>query len=175
MARLRQIAQLGAAVLREQAKTADYQAESTRAIIADMLATLADSNGVGIAAPQIYEAVRIVIIASRPTPRYPDAPEMAPVVMLNPAYQPLADDMEKDWEGCLSIPGIRAQVPRYKHIEITFTDQQGHIINQRYDNFIARVFQHENDHLDGLVYLDRVTDSDDIISEKEFQKLKHEN
>ena len=169
--KIRQVAQLGAAVLRKKAQIVDLSANAMQAIIADMQATLADSNGVGIAAPQIYESVCIIIIASRPSSRYPNAPQMEPVVMLNPSFRPLSKDIEKDWEGCLSIPGIRAKVPRYKHIEIDYTDQQGLAVKQRYDDFIARVFQHEYDHLEGKVYLDRVTDSHDIISEKEFQKL----
>jgi len=170
MAKLRQIAQLGAATLREQAALVDVHADSTHFLIKDLQATLADSNGVGIAAPQIYEPRRIIIIASRATPRYPDAPEMEPLVMLNPSYRTLSEDIEKDWEGCLSIPGIRALVPRYQFIEVNYTDLQNNTVKQYFENFVARIFQHEYDHLNGLVYLDRVEDNRDIISEKEFVK-----
>ena len=172
MAKLRQIAQLGAPVLRKQAEeVTKIDSETTRSMISDMLATLAESNGVGIAAPQIYESCRIVIIASRPTPRYPYAPDMDPTVMINPSYSPLSEATEKDWEGCLSIPGIRALIPRYTSIEVEYITPTDDIVTQRFEHFIARVFQHEYDHLNGLVYLDRVENNQDIFSEKEFSKL----
>lgn len=172
MAKLRQIAQLGAPVLSRQAQTvSDVDSPIIFAIISDMQSTLAESNGVGLAAPQIYEAQRIIIIASRPTPRYPYAPEMQATTMINPSFQALSKDQEKDWEGCLSIPGIRALVPRYKYIEVNYTDAAGNSVKRSFDDFIARVFQHEYDHLNGLVFLDRVEDNQDIISEKEFYKL----
>jgi peptide deformylase len=170
MAKLRQIAQLGAAVLRQQAKSVEFDVASTQAIISDMLATLADSNGVGLAAPQIYEPYRIVIIASRPTLRYPSAPKMEPTIMINPTFQPLSEHQCKDWEGCMSIPGIRALVPRHTQIEVSFVSQEGDSISQHLEGFVARVFQHEFDHLNGMVYLDRVESSQDIISETEFNK-----
>ena len=171
MAKLRQIAQLGAPVLRQKAKDITaIDSAATQSIIADMMATLSESNGVGIAAPQIYEPWRIIIIASRPTPRYPSAPEMEPTIMINPSFQALSEAQEKDWEGCLSIPGIRALVPRYKNIEVIYSDLQGKAAKLHFDGFIARVFQHEYDHLNGLVYLDRVENNQDIISEKEFFK-----
>jgi peptide deformylase len=170
MTKLRQIAQLGAAILRQEAKTIEFDAANTHSIVSDMLATLADSNGVGLAAPQIYEPYRIVIIASRPTPRYPNAPEMQPTVMINPAFKPITQQKHSDWEGCLSIPGIRALVPRFIEIEVTFTNREGKSVSQRFEDFIARVFQHEYDHLEGKVFLDRVEDSLDIISEKEFNR-----
>lgn len=171
MAKLRQIAQLGAPILRTQAEVVNIHTDDIQPLIDDMLATLAESNGVGIAAPQIYESLRIVIIASKPSPRYPNAPTMEPIVMLNPSYQALTDEIKKDWEGCLSIPGIRACVPRYQSIEVSYTDREGRSQQQHFDDFIARVFQHEYDHLNGLVYLDRVENNRDIIAEKEFLKL----
>jgi peptide deformylase len=95
---------------------------------------------------------------------------MEPVVMLNPAFQPRSEERHKDWEGCLSIPGIRALVPRYRHIEVRYDDLQGKPQVRCFDDFIARIFQHEYDHLEGLVFLDRVENNRDIISEKEFLK-----
>ncbi len=168
---LRQIAQLGAPVLRESAKTiTDPDTAFVHDIISDMQVTLADSGGVGLAAPQIYEPYRIIIVASRPTPRYPYAPEMQPIVMINPEYQILSEKMETDWEGCLSIPGIRARVPRYQQISIRYCQTSGEIIERIFEGFIARVFQHEHDHLNGIVYLDRVEDNKNIVTEKEFFK-----
>ncbi|TXL16398.1 hypothetical protein BMR04_10090 [Methylococcaceae bacterium HT3] len=106
----------------------------------------------------------------RPSERYPQAPEMDPTLMINPSFEPLSETQEKDWEGCLSIPGIRAKVPRYTQIKVSYTDTLGKLVEQTLDGFVARVFQHEYDHLDGLVYLDRVENNRDIISEQEFAK-----
>jgi peptide deformylase len=167
-----EIAQLGANVLRQQAELVeDVDDPMIRQIIADMKAALAATQGVGLAAPQISQLKRIIIVASRPSTRYPKAPLMEPTVMVNPTFQALSDDKEKDWEGCLSIPGIRALVPRYKAIKVQYMDEQGRPIEQQLDNFVARIFQHETDHLDGKVYLDRVESSLDIISESEYFKL----
>jgi peptide deformylase len=96
---------------------------------------------------------------------------MSPTVMVNPEFTTLSQDKEKDWEGCLSVPGIRALVPRYKAINVHYTDEQGNPVEQHLAGFVARVFQHEADHLDGKVYLDRVESSVDIISESEYFKL----
>ncbi|EIC29664.1 MULTISPECIES: peptide deformylase [Methylomicrobium] len=172
MNRIREIAQLGAEVLRRQAlPAAETNSAENRAVIAAMKATLANTQGVGLAAPQIGESVRIVIVASRPTPRYPDAPLMEPTVMINPSFETLSESIEKGWEGCLSIPGIRALVPRFKDIRVDYTDEQGHPVQIRLQDFIARVFQHEFDHLNGLVFLDRVENNRDIFSESEYLKF----
>ena len=167
-----EIAQLGANVLRLQAqRVTDSRSAEIRQLIATLQDTLSTTQGVGIAAPQISVSKRIIIIASRPTPRYPSAPLMEPTVMINPAFQTLSDTQEKDWEGCLSIPGIRALVPRYTEILINYTDQQGEGVKTRLEGFVARVFQHEFDHLEGLVYLDRVEDNRDIFAESEYFKI----
>ncbi|MGR9071914.1 MAG: peptide deformylase [Gammaproteobacteria bacterium] len=172
MGRLRQIAQLGSPVLRQKADAIDvYSDVKLKSIIRDMLATLVDSNGVGIAAPQIYESYRIVIVASRPTLRYPTAPAMEPVVMINPAFEPVTQQREKDWEGCLSIPGIRALVPRFRKIAVAYFNPEGNPLSLKLEGFPARIFQHEFDHLEGMVYLDRVEDNREIVSEKEYLKL----
>jgi peptide deformylase len=169
---VREIAQLGAKVLRLQAdQVADAQCLETRDIISAMRSTLAATQGVGLAAPQIGISKRIVIIASRPTPRYPNAPMMAPTAMINPRYQVLSEAKEKDWEGCLSIPGIRALVPRYTEIAARYTDEAGRMTETTLAGFVARVFQHEADHLDGLVFLDRVENNRDIVAESEYLKL----
>ena len=167
-----EIAQLGHAILRQKAKQVDIcNLDNYSELIAQMLLILSDSKGVGLAAPQIFESYAMIIIASRPSERYPHAPEMEPVVMINPSFKVLSKAIKKDWEGCLSIPGIRALVPRYEKIKISYYDQQGNLQELVANDFIARIFQHEYDHLEGLLYLDRVEDNKDIISESEFQKL----
>ncbi|MDA1343614.1 MAG: peptide deformylase [Proteobacteria bacterium] len=167
-----EIAQLGAKVLRQHAELVDQvDSPDIRQIINAMQTALAATEGVGLAAPQISRLKRIIIVASRPSSRYPNAPLMSPTIMINPVFEALSDDQEKDWEGCLSIPGIRALVPRYKAIQVQYSDEQGCAIEQKLEGFVARVFQHEADHLDGKVYLDRVKSSADIISESEYFKL----
>ena len=172
MSQVREIAQLGMDVLRCKAKPVqDMHSAEMQQLVSDLFTTLANTNGVGIAAPQISESWRIMIIASRPSERYPYAPEMEPTLMINPSFEPLTQDKEKDWEGCLSIPGIRAKVPRVTRIRVTYTNTLGESITQALEGFVARVFQHEYDHLDGLVYLDRVEDNRDIISEQVFSQV----
>ncbi len=167
----RKIVQLGNPVLRKQAElVTDFESEYVKQVVADMQFTLAQSNGVGIAAPQVSESKAIVIIASRPTARYPSAPEMEPVVLFNPTMTVVNPVLEKDWEGCLSIPGIRALVPRFKAIQVDFQNAEGTKCVLALEEFPARVFQHEYDHLQGLVYLDRVENNREIISEAEFLK-----
>jgi len=164
--------QLGAKILRQRAIAVDdVQGADIRQAIDIMQQTLAGTQGVGIAAPQINVSKRIIIVASRPTRRYPYAPFMEPTVMINPSFQALSDTKEKAWEGCLSIPSIRALVPRYQAITTQYTDRQGVLKTLNLEGFVARIFQHECDHLDGKVYLDRVEDNGDIISESEYYKL----
>ena len=172
MANVSEIAQLGDQVLRLKAQAViDVQSAEIQQIINTLQDTLATTQGVGLAAPQISVSKQIIIVASRPTLRYPTAPLMEPTVMINPAFQTLSETKEKDWEGCLSIPGIRALVPRYKEIMIDYTNQQGVLVEVRLEGFVARVFQHEFDHLEGMVYLDRVEDNRDIFAESEYFKI----
>lgn len=168
----RDVAQLGAKVLRQAANlVADIGSIDTRQLIEDMLSTLVSTQGVGLAAPQIGVSKQVIVVASRPTSRYPKAPFMEPTIMINPRFINRFDTQEKDWEGCLSIPGIRALVPRYKHISVQYTNEQGVCVELELNGFIARVFQHEYDHLIGKVFLDRVESNLDVFSEVEYLKL----
>lgn len=167
-----EIALLGEPVLRQLTQPIDNVTSAEIQQLAQrMLFTLEGSNGVGIAAPQIFESKRIIIVASKPTKRYPYAPEMPATVMINPEFIPLSDEMIKDWEGCLSIPSIRALVPRYQLIRVTYTNLTNQRLQVDFEGFVARVFQHEYDHLNGFVYLDRVENNHEIISEQQFFKL----
>jgi peptide deformylase len=136
-----------------------------------MHTTLAGTQGVGIAAPQISESKQIIIVASRPTARYPNAPLMPPTVMINPRFNALIETKEKGWEGCLSVPSIRALVPRYTAIKIDYTDELGNKQSSELSGFVARVFQHEYDHLQGKVFLDSVETNQDIFAESEYFKI----
>lgn len=167
-----EIALLGEPVLREIAQPiANATSAEIPSLVEQMLKTLDKSGGVGLAAPQVFISKRIIIVASKPTPRYPYAPLMPATVMINPSFTALNDKIVKDWEGCLSITGIRALVPRYQSIRVSYTDLTGKIVELDLEDFVARVFQHEYDHLNGLVYLDRVENNRDIISEAMFLKL----
>lgn len=172
MAIIRQIALLGHPVLRQKAlPLADPAGSFVQSLIEDMLVTMVDANGVGLAAPQVYESLALMIVASHPNPRYPDAPSMEAIAMLNPELVWQSDELEKGWEGCLSIPGLRGLVPRHQRIRIRYTGRGGEPVEGEYAGFPARVFQHELDHLQGILYLDRLESSLDLISEKEYLRM----
>ena len=167
-----QIAQLGNEILRLQARRVDdFACAKFHELVSVLQRLMLEHNGVGIAAPQVGESWQIVVVASRPTPRYPHAPEMAAVTMVNPEFDVTDRSIEKDWEGCLSIPGIRARVPRYRAIKVRYQNPAAEYCELALSGFPARVFQHEYDHLLGKVYLDRVENNADIISESEYCKL----
>jgi len=169
MGTIQKIAQLGAPVLRRKARIIEnVSSPALRALVEDMFETVRAANGAGIAAPQVSQSERLIIVCSAPNPRYPYAPEMEPTVMINPRIDWRAANIEKDWEGCLSIPGIRARVPRNTAIGVSYESLDGTATQCEFDGFIARVFQHEVDHLDGMVYLDRVESNRDIFTEQEF-------
>jgi peptide deformylase len=165
------IVQLGDELLRRQAQPVqDFGVPEFADLVAEMMRLMQAENGVGIAAPQLGVALQVLIVASRPTPRYPDAPQMAPLLMVNPRFEITDAALRKDWEGCLSVPGIRALVPRHRALQVRFQDAEGRAQQIDLDEFPARVFQHEYDHLIGLVYLDRVEQNRDIVAESEFFK-----
>ena len=166
-----QIAQLGNPILRQQAQLVDnVRDERIQKLIDALILTAAASNGVGIAAPQVSESYRLFIVASRPSPRYPNAPEMQPTAMINPQIIGRSPEVVKGWEGCLSIPGIRGLVPRSQAIEVEYTTRDGKLHRQELTDFVARIFQHEYDHLDGIVFLNRVESTQDMMTEQEYQQ-----
>lgn len=166
-----QIAQLGNPILCQQAQLVDnVRDERIQKLIDALIVTAATSNGVGIAAPQVAESYRLFIVASRPNPRYPNAPLMEPTAMINPQIIAHSTEVVKGWEGCLSIPGIRGLVSRYQAIEVEYTTRDGQLHRQELTDFVARIFQHEYDHLDGIVFLDRVDSTQDLMTEQEYQQ-----
>ncbi len=172
MARLLQIAELGQPILRQKAENVKNPLDpSVLSLIDDLTGTIMDANGVGLSAPQVYESTRVAVIASHPSPRYPDAPTVPPFAIINPVITASSKTIKSDWEGCLSIPGIRGFVPRCTSISIEYTDREGKAKKESYDTFLARIIQHEVDHLDGILFLDRITYNTDLISEKEYQKM----
>ena len=176
VAKLLQIAELGHPVLRKKAlPVLDVQDNNIQQLIDNLMATVVEVNGVGIAAPQVYESYQIFIIASYPNLRYPNAPKMDPQAIINPRIISHSDERIKDWEGCLSIPGIRGLVPRYRSIGVEYTSRDGKKEEKEFTDFIARIFQHEYDHLNGIVFLDRLESVKDIVTEKEYRKLIFKN
>jgi peptide deformylase len=127
-------------------------------LLRDIRDTMHDLNGAGLAAPQIGVGLRVVIFGMEANPRYPDAAPVPYTVLINPELTPLGEEMEEGWEGCLSVPGMRGLVPRYKRLRYTGVDAAGRPIDRTVDDFHARVVQHEVDHLDGILYPRRIRD-----------------
>jgi peptide deformylase len=128
------------------------------ALLADMRDTMAHLNGAGLAAPQIGVALRVVIFGVHANPRYPDVEEVPDTVLINPVLTPLDEEKEEGWEGCLSVPGMRGWVPRYKRLRYRGSDALGTPFEREVSGFHARVVQHEVDHLDGVLYPMRIRD-----------------
>jgi len=169
------ILQLGNPLLRQSAKEVhDVTSEATQALIQTLLTTCQASKGVGIAAPQLGISQAIFIMASYPNERYPHAPLMEPMALINPMIRAHSDSKEKEWEGCLSIPGIRAKVPRYSWIDVTYTYAKGQREEKRFEGFLARIFQHEYDHLQGKVFLDNIESTHDVVMEQEYRSIMRE-
>jgi peptide deformylase len=180
MSRIRQIIEIGSPILRERSHSiVDSPEERLRQrsqldiqeLIADLIATAQAANGVGIAAPQVASSVRLFIVASRPSPRYPYAPTMEPTAIIDPQIIDRSTDIVMGWEGCLSVPGVRGLVPRHQSIEVTYFTANGEFVQRKLTDFIARIFQHELDHLDGILFPDRVLKSTDLITEAEYLKI----
>jgi peptide deformylase len=135
-----------------------FDTPELHALLVDMRDTMAAENGVGLAAPQIGMSLRVVIFGVQRSARYPDAEAVPDTVLLNPVITPLGEDVDEDWEGCLSVPGLRGKVPRYKNLRYQGFDQFGALIDRTVSGFHARVVQHECDHLEGILYPLRIRD-----------------
>ncbi len=127
-------------------------------LLQDLRDTMQALDGAGLAAPQIGESVQLVIFGGGVNPRYPEAPLIPPTVLINPVLTPLSDELEEGWEGCLSLPGMRGLVPRYRHLRYQGWDEHGAPIDRSVSGFHARVVQHECDHLLGILYPMRMPD-----------------
>ncbi len=146
-------------LLRVAQSVTDFDSDALHLLITDMLDTMLAANGAGLAAPQIGVDLQLVIFGSNArNPRYPDRPLVPQTVLINPVITPLSDLQEMDWEGCLSVPGLRGEVPRWSNIRYTGFDQYGDPIDRTVDGFHARVVQHECDHLIGTLYPMRMRD-----------------
>jgi peptide deformylase len=127
-------------------------------LLRDMRETMAHLSGAGLAAPQIGVQLRVVIFGVKSNPRYPDVEEVPDTVLINPELTPLSSEMEEGWEGCLSVPGMRGWVPRWRKLRYKGFDEKGNRFQREVEGFHARVVQHEVDHLDGVLYPMRIRD-----------------
>ena len=156
---VREILRMGDPRLRRKASDVDRFGDDTlAALINDMLDTMKARDGAGLAAPQIGVPLRVVIFGFDKNPRYPDAPPVPLTILLNPEISPGVEAMNADWEGCLSVPGMRGLVPRYTRIRYRGLDADGRELYREAEGFHARVIQHECDHLDGILFPDRIED-----------------
>jgi peptide deformylase len=145
-------------LLRQAEPVTQFGSPDLEALIGDMFDTMHAANGAGLAAPQIGVNLQLVIFGFKQNTRYPDAPPVPETVLINPVLTPLSDLMEEDWEGCLSVPGLRGVVPRWTRLHYRGVDQYGNAISRDVDGFHARVVQHECDHLAGILYPMRIKD-----------------
>src|SRR5215475_2958900 len=155
------VARLGHPVLRQVAEPVpldEIRTPETQRLIDDMIETMREYDGAGLAANQVHTLRQIAIIEVQANPRYPDAPHIPLMVVVNPVVTPLGDDKEDGWEGCLSVPDMRGVVPRYTAVRLQCLDREGRTVDLVAKDFFARVIQHETDHLNGMVYLDRMRD-----------------
>lgn len=155
------VARLGHPVLRKATAPVsqrDLQQDQTQKLIDDMIETMREHDGVGLAANQVHESKQIAVLEVADNPRYPHKAAVPLQVIVNPSIAPLTEELEEDWEGCLSIPDLRGKVPRHKAIQVEAWDRAGKALSFVARDFHARVIQHEWDHLNGKVYIDRMRD-----------------
>jgi peptide deformylase len=165
------VARLGHPVLRGGARPLtpkEVVAAPIQRLIADMVETMHEYNGVGLAAVQVHQPLQIAVLEVADNPRYPEKPAVPLSVLVNPRIEPLAQSMEEDWEGCLSVPDMRGRVPRYAQLRVRALDHEGREIDFTASGFHARVIQHEFDHLNGKVYLDRMSDLSTLAHLQEY-------
>lgn len=163
------ILQVGDPLLHRPAEPVrDVEDAALQALIDGLIETCLAANGVGLAAPQVGVSQQIVILASRPNLRYPNAPLMTPIAVLNPRILAQSADLVWDWEGCLSVPNQRGLVPRRRWVTVSYRDRFGRLQVARWQDFLARVFQHEYDHLLGQVFLARHPER--VVDEATYQR-----
>jgi len=156
---IREVLKMGDPRLLQQARALEqFDTPELHALIGDLRDTMAHLNGAGLAAPQIGVDLQVVVFGFEQNPRYPRAEEVPDTVLINPVLTPLSDDLEEDWEGCLSVPGLRGMVPRHTRLRYQGYDATGARIDRSVSGFHARVVQHECDHLLGILYPMRIRD-----------------
>src|SRR3972149_1337342 len=167
------VSRLGHPVLRQVTQPLSLEllrSAPIQKLIDDMIETMKEYSGVGLAADQVHDSAQIAVLEVADNPRYPQKPQVPLAVRINPRVTPLDEEMEEDWEGCLSIPDLRGRVPRYKNIRVQAWDREGRELDFVAGDFHARVIQHEWDHLNGKVYPDRMRDLTTLTFLQEFAR-----
>ncbi len=167
------VTRLGHPVLRRKAKpvsTRQMASAGLGSFIEDMVQTMQEYDGVGIAAPQVHVSLQVAVIQVNGNPRYPKAPKVPLTVLINPRIRPISRRKIVDWEGCLSVEGLRGRVPRWHSVEVEAYNASGKPVRFRASGFFARVIQHEWDHLQGKVYLDRMPDLSTLTHLTEYAR-----
>ena len=170
---LLKIARMGHPVLRTRAREierAQLKQPSIQKLIDDMIDTMHEYHGVGLAGPQIHEGLRIFVAAIMPQDDEPLSPEDEPMVFVNPVITPIGNEVVEDWEGCLSVPDLRGRVPRARSIKVNAMDRDGGKLDITSHDFPARVIQHETDHLDGVLFLDRMRSFETLSYLEEYAR-----
>ena len=171
----REIVELGDPVLRERARAVtpeELRGDAVQQLIDDMIETMRAANGAGLAANQVGETLRVAVVEVRPdNPRYPYKPPVPLTVIVNPVIEPLDDDVEQINEGCLSVPNLRGEVPRHLNIRVRYMDREGQEHDEVRRGLTAGTFQHELDHLDGTLFVDRVTDPATLSTWEQFERF----
>ena len=165
------VARLGHPVLRQVTANLperELQSAAMQKFIDDMIETMKEYDGVGLAADQVHESKQVAVLEVANNPRYPNKPDVPLTVLVNPKVTPLSDALEEDWEGCLSIPDLRGKVPRYTSVRVQAWDRNGQELDYVATGFHARVIQHEFDHLNGKLYVDRMRDLTTLSFLQEF-------
>ena len=174
---LLKIARLGHPILRQTAEPVavkSLQSEKLQSFIDDLVETMIEEDGVGLAAPQVHSSTRIVVYRVAEPSLYAKSSEPRLHVLVNPVIAPLGQDTELDWEGCLSVPGLRGRVPRHTAVRVKALDRKGGKLDYVAKDFHARVVQHECDHLDGIVYLDRMIEMTSLSFLEELGRFSQE-
>jgi peptide deformylase len=173
---VRQIVEIGHPVLRERAREVtpeELRSDAVQGLIDDMVDTMRGANGAGLAANQVAETLRIAVVEVREgNPRYPYKPPVPLTVIVNPVIEPLDDDVEQINEGCLSVPNLRGEVPRHMAIRVRYLDREGTEHEEVRRGLTAGTFQHELDHLDGMLFLDRVSDPATFSTWEQFNRFQ---
>jgi peptide deformylase len=174
----REIVEIGHPVLRERAREVtpeQLRSDEVQRLIDDMIETMRAADGAGLAANQVAETLRIAVVEVRPgNPRYPYKPPVPLTVIVNPVIEPLDDEIEQINEGCLSVPNLRGEVPRHVSIRLRYTDREGADHDEVRRGLTAGTFQHELDHLNGTLFVDRVTDLSTLSTWEQFERFRRD-
>ena len=157
---IRNVLRIGHPALRRRAEEVPddlFSSQRLQELIDDLFDTKLACSGAGLAAPQIDEPWRVFVVGMDHNPRYPDAPPLSELVLINPVLKSIGKELISGWEGCLSVPGLRGEVQRWQRIQLKWQDREGASHTEELQDFRARVVQHENDHLDGVLFPDRLT------------------